>query len=130
VPAVVRDPGDEAGDLADQEIATAARVAVTAVPTVPADANPVAEAPAGDAGTEGVNGPGHLVSGDTGILNAGPVALLGQGIAVADAGGLHADAHLARTGLGYLALHDLVGAFGAHDLGRTHPGHRPSYEVP
>src|SRR5207237_2273518 len=124
VAAVVRDPGNEAGDLAQQEIAAPARVAATAVPAVPADAHAVADVPAGDAGAEGVDDPRHLVSGNARILNARPVAFLGQGITVADAGGLHADAHLAGIGLGYLALHDLVRAFGAHDLGRTHLGHR------
>src|SRR4029079_11252506 len=80
--------------------------------TGPADAHPVAGAPAGHAGTDRVDGPGHLVPGDARVLDAGPEPLLGEGIAVAHAGGLHADPHLARAGLGHLALHDLVRALG------------------
>src|SRR5439155_23513274 len=91
-------------------------------------ADPVADVPAGDAGTDRVDDPGDLVSGDARILKARPDPFLRQGITVADAGCLHTDAHLPCIRLGYLALHDLVRALGAHDLGSTHPGHRPSYE--
>ena len=59
------------GDLAHHEIPTPAGVAVAAVPAVPAHADPVAHAPAGDAGAERVDDPGDLVSGHPGYWRPG-----------------------------------------------------------
>src|SRR5262249_30151086 len=69
-----RDPAGHAGE----ELAAAAGVALPAVAAVPADADALAGLPAGDAGADRIDHPGHLVTGDAGILNSREGPLLDE----------------------------------------------------
>ncbi len=60
------------------------------------------------------------MAGHDGIALAGHAALLGGGVAVADAAGLDPHADLAWAGLRQVSLHQLEGAAGVGDLDRPH----------
>jgi hypothetical protein len=77
------------------------------VAAVPTDANALARLPLGNAGAQFVDDARDFVSRNARILNAGPLAFFGERVTVADAAGLHLDAHLSCCGLGNLALDDL-----------------------
>ncbi len=51
-------------------------------------------------GTDGVDDTRHFMTGNPGILDPGPEAEVGERIAVANATGLHADAHVSGARLG------------------------------
>jgi hypothetical protein len=50
------------------------------------------------------------MAGNPRICNAGKGSKLGDGVAVTHAAGLHADAHMPRTGLGKFTLNNLKGS--------------------
>src|SRR5262249_42461842 len=107
-------------------------VAGEAVPGVPPDADALAGLPPlRDVLSHGVDHTDHLVPRDAREGDAGPVALLGHRVAVADAAGLNLDPHGPWSRVGDRALDELEGPAGARDLGDTHRGpelrhpHRP-----
>ena len=119
IAAVIMDAGDfevAAGD----EIAAPAAVADKAHAAEPADADPLAGAPGGDVGPDGVDAAGDLVTRHRRIVDAGKRAGGDQGIAVADAAGLDLDAHLARPRLGDRPLDQLERGIGLGDLDDPH----------
>jgi hypothetical protein len=59
------------------------------------------------------------MAGHTRIGNAGKCAKLGDGVAVTHAAGLHADAHLPRTGFGKFTLDNLKGSAWGGNLDGT-----------
>src|SRR5262249_43557871 len=123
VAAVERDAGHLRAGLAGEEVAAAAVVAGEAVPGVPPDADALAGLPTlRDVLTHGVDRADHLVPRDAREGDAGPVALLGHRVAVADAAGLNPDPHGPWSRVGDRALDELEGPAGARDLGDTHRG--------
>src|SRR6266568_6181440 len=95
------------GDLTRHKDTAAARIAVTAVAAVPADAGTLTSFPADHPVADRVNDAGYFMSRDPRVLDARPHSLLGQGIAVADAASLNLYPHLPRAGVRYLAFNDL-----------------------
>ena len=74
---------------------------------VPADADALSLLPLGNTVTQFVDDADDFMSGNAGILNSGPLAFLREHVTVANATGLHLDAHLSCTRLRNLALDDL-----------------------
>ena len=95
-----------------------------AMATVPADADTHALLPIRHIRPNGINDAHHLVAWDAWILYAWKCAGDGEHVAMADAAGLHFDAHLARFGIGYLTLDDFESCIGLGDLNgfHTHSG--------
>jgi hypothetical protein len=81
--------------------ALGARAVVAAVPT---DADTLPLYPPSNARAYLIDTANDFVSGNAWILNAGQRAFFRQHVAVADAAGLHLDAHLTRAGVRNLAL--------------------------
>src|SRR6185437_9908302 len=100
-------------DARDLEVAAVAEVPPPALWTgvvmaaMPTDSNTLPRAPAGDTCPQRIDHARHLVSRHARIADTGPVAFLGQHVAVADPAGLHPDAHVSCPGLGNLPLDDL-----------------------
>ena len=107
VAAVARDAGRPADVLTGEGVAAPAVPASAAGAAEPADADPRADAPAGDVGADRLDHADDFVTGNAGIGDPRHEALDGDRIAVADAAGQHPQAHLVRTGLGRIALHHL-----------------------
>jgi hypothetical protein len=126
IAAVPGDAGNLRGDPAGEELAATAGVAVPAVPAMPADPDPLAWRPAGDARAHRIDEAGDLMPGDTGVLNAWPVTLLGERVAVTDATGFDLDPHRAGAGLRDLAFRELQGSLRTIDLHDTHLRHASS----
>src|SRR5262249_37961132 len=63
------------------------------------------------------------MSGNARILNSGQKTFFREHVTVANATGLHFDAHFSRTGLRNLALDELEIASGLGDLGHLHLCH-------
>src|SRR3954463_8505918 len=96
------------------EVAAAAVVAGKAVPGVPTDADALAGLPPlRDVLADGVDQADHLVPRHAREGDPGPVALLGQHVAVADAAGLDLNPHESPARFGDRALDELEGAAGA-----------------
>jgi hypothetical protein len=70
--AAVEVNGSDLLELAVDEIAAAAGIALEAVSAVPSDGNPLAGFPQGHVGSEGVDGAGDFVARDARILKARP----------------------------------------------------------
>jgi hypothetical protein len=111
------------GDLTGHEVTATAGIAVTAVPAVPADPDPLAPRPSGDAFAERIDDSGDLMSGNPRIPDARPLSLLRQGIAVADAARFDLYTHVSGSGLCDLAFNELKGAAGMTDLHDSHLWH-------
>lgn len=96
------------------EVTAAARLALPALAVQEADADAVTGLPGGDAGPDGVNDADDLMPRNEGARGVAAQAFHGQHVGVADAAGLHAQAHLAGCGIKQLALDQLevVGAGG------------------
>jgi hypothetical protein len=78
--------------------------------TVPAEADALAGLEKRNVGGYRIQDAGDFVAGDTGVDDAGKEAEFRDGVAMADATGLHADAHLAGARIGKLLLNQLKGA--------------------
>ena len=87
---------------------------------MPSQADPIPGLPERDVGAECVDASGNLVAGHARILNAGPVSLFHQRIAVADAAGLNFNAHLPAAGLRNGTLDDFKISTGLADLDGFH----------
>src|SRR5918999_5394869 len=91
VAAIVRDTGHLGGDLAGDEVTASAGIAVATVSTMPADSNPLAGCPRGDARTYGIDDSRDLMARDSRVLDAWKASLYRDGVAVADAACLDLD---------------------------------------
>jgi hypothetical protein len=120
IAAVVRDAGYAKVAAVDQR-ATPARLAMSAMPSKPADANPLPGAPADHAGAEPVDHAGDLVPRDAWKGEAGPLPFDGEAVAVAHTAGLDANATLTPRGFGHVALDEFKRTAGPRHL------HRPCY---
>ncbi len=118
IAAVEADAGDLA-ILAENEIAAAAGRTVVAVASVPTEADALAYFEERNIGADRVDDTGDFMAGYAGVLNAGPIAELGERIAVANAAGLHANADVAGAGLGEFFFYKLKRAAGGGDLHGT-----------
>jgi hypothetical protein len=105
------------------EVSRAAGGTSVVMAAVPADTDAVALLPLANAAAEFVNHAGNFVAWNAWVLQAGPVAVLHQVIAEADATGLYLNENLAGTGRRYLAFHDLKIASGLGDLNCFHIRH-------
>src|SRR6185369_2036465 len=105
VAAVVADPGNFL-ELAKNEMAATAGVALEAVSAVPAHTHPLPGLPLRDVCPDGINAPGDFMTGDARVRNSGEPRLLYQGVAVADAASFNLDPNLGTTRLRNRALHD------------------------
>jgi hypothetical protein len=94
--------------------------------TMPSDSDALSDFPAENAWAYRVNHPRDFMPRNTRVRDARPRTLLGIFIAVADAAGLHFDAHRSGSGLRDFALHQLKRPLGIRDLNRTHRGHDSS----
>ena len=72
-----------------------------------------------DIGTDSINNAGNFMTGNAGILNAGPKPELSQQVAVANAAGLDPNANVAGAGLGELFFYKLKCAACGGDLHGT-----------
>jgi hypothetical protein len=98
IPAVVTDAGNFLV-LAIDKIAAAAGLAGEIVAAVPSDAYALAGLPVGNVGADGIDVAGDFVSGDSGILDAGPKAFFYEGIAMADAASFNFNSYLVASGI-------------------------------
>jgi hypothetical protein len=108
------------GDLTGNKVTAAARIAVTAVPAVPADPDPLALCPSNNACANSVNDAGYFMSRDPRVLNARPQSILDHDIAVTDATCINLYSHMADAGLRDLAFNKFKGTARASDLHYTH----------
>src|SRR5262249_16026896 len=119
--------GDLGADLTGEEVTPATRVALPAVPAVPAHADPLAHLPRGDARAHGIDDADHLVPGNTWVREARERPLLRERVAVGNATGLDLDPHRSGDGLGDIALDDLEGDIRPRDLHNAHLRHGASH---
>jgi hypothetical protein len=73
---------------------------------MPADTDPLAFFPCGDARADLVDHAGHFVTRDTRVLQARPMAFLHKYVAMTNPAGLYFDANLVGAGCGDLSLDD------------------------
>src|ERR1700730_854119 len=81
------------------KLGTTAGLAMARVPAIPPHAHPLARRPFGHARTHSINHSDHLVSWDTGVLEAGPEALFDERVGGTNATGVHLDPNLPGAGL-------------------------------
>ena len=112
--------------MAGDEITAPARITVATVSAVPADTDPLARCPSGNACTDRINDSGNLMPWDSRVLYARPESLLGERVAVTDASSLHLDTRLPGARLGCFPLDNFQGPFWASDLRGTHLSHNSS----
>jgi hypothetical protein len=113
----------DAGDFfifAVNKIAATAGVTGEIVAAVPSYAGALAGLPVGDISADGVDASGNFVSGNTWILNAGPIAFLDECVTVADAAGFDFDADLVAGGFWNISLDDFEITAGLADLDSLH----------
>lgn len=70
--------------------------------------------------TDGVDHAGDFMARNAGVLEAGPMPLLHECVAMADATGFDADADFSGTGIGDVSLDDLEVTTGAAELNGSH----------
>ena len=119
VSAIVANAGDF-HVLAVAKISPPASEARSVVATMPADADALALRPPGNTGTELVEDARDLVSWNARILNSRPQTVFRKHVTVANATGLHFDAHLSYSRRRNLALDDLEIGSSLGNLGRLH----------
>src|SRR5262249_56522214 len=118
VAAVEGNPGDRAGHTGE-EFSAAAVNALPAIAAVPANAHMIARRPAAQAGADGIDDAGHLVTGDARILDSRKNSLFDDRIAVADAAGLDFDPEPSRRRLRDPPFDDFETSLGTRDLGNA-----------
>src|ERR1700681_4142810 len=91
---------------------------------MPSNAYALAGFPIGNVGADGVDAAGDFVSGDTWVLDAGPIAFFDQGVAVADTAGFNFNSDLVARRLGDISLDEFEVAAGFADLNCFHFWHR------
>lgn len=107
-------------ELAENEMAPAARVAGKAMSAVPADADPLSGLPLCDVRSDCVDAPGNLMAGDARILQTGEAGLLYEEVTVTNAARFNLDSNLGAARLRNRALHDFKIATRLADLGDFH----------
>jgi hypothetical protein len=112
-----------APSTASREVAARARVAVSVVAAVPADADALADLPWTDARAYRVDDAGDLVAGHDREAYARERAFLSEHIGMADAASLDPDADLRRPRFGNVALDQLEGTTRAGNLHNSHLCH-------
>jgi len=108
---------------AEHEITAAAVLAHETVTAMPAYADPLSGLPIGNVGADRVDPAGDFMTGNSWILNAGPMSFLDQSIAATDPTGFHLDTHLRTTRVGNVSLDELEGAAGFWYLHCFHARH-------
>jgi hypothetical protein len=122
VTAVVTDGGN-LSVLTVDEIAAAAGVTGEIMTSVPSDSYALAGFPVGNVGAYSVNASSDFVSGNAGILDAGPIALLYERVAVADTAGFDFDPDLVAGGIGNVSFDEFEITAGLADLDSFHFRH-------
>src|SRR5262249_3851215 len=89
------------------KISTPARGTGAVMAAVPADPHALTLLPRGNTSADFIDDARHFMSGNAGILNAGPGAFFREHVTAANATRLHLNAHLSRTRLRNVALDDL-----------------------
>ena len=121
-------------DAGNFQIAAIAKISAPALatgvvlPAMPTDADPLPLLPRGNIFTDFIDDARHFVSGNAGILNSGPQSLFREYVAVANATGLHLDAHMPCSWFGNCALDDLEVSSGAGNLRDFHLCHLHGYD--
>src|SRR5215472_8245853 len=87
---------------------------------VPAYANALSLLPLRYTGAHLIDDAGNFMTWNAGILNSRPGTFFHKQVTVADAAGLHLDAHLSRSRLRNLAVHNLEIASRLRNLRRLH----------
>ena len=103
-------------ELAEDEIATPARVTLKTVAAVPSHSHPLAGLPQRNVGADRVDAPGNFVARHSRILNSRPEPFLYECVAVADTAGFHLEAHLPASRLWSWALDDFKSSSWLADL--------------
>src|SRR5579864_3131776 len=96
------------------------------MPAMPAYTDALSYFPAGNSRADGIDHAGDFVSWNARVRDARPRTFLGVFIAVADAAGLHFDAHRTRNRFRNFAFHQLKRPLGVQDLNGAHLGHDSS----
>jgi len=91
---------------------------------MPADSDALARLPVGNVSTNGVDAAGNFVSGNAWILDAGPVALFYQGVAVTDAAGFDLNPDLVAGGVWDVSFDEFEVTAGFGNLNNFHFRHR------
>src|ERR1700736_4421433 len=99
-----------------------------AMTTMPTHADAHAVFPVRDIRPHGIDDAHHFVARHPWILDAGKCAGDGEHVAVADAAGLHFDAHLAPLGIGYVTFDDFERGIGLSNLNSFHTFHAIPHE--
>jgi hypothetical protein len=94
-------------DLAGEEVTPTARITVAAVSSVPANPDPLADLPLGDATADGVDHSGDFVPGDSRVLDARQETFFRVHVAATDAAGLDLDSDRSRAWLWDFAFDQL-----------------------
>jgi hypothetical protein len=93
--------------LAIAKVSPAARETRSVVPSMPSDADALSDCPSGNTFPQFIDDPGHFVSRNARVLDAGQPSLFCQHIAVAYPARLHLDSYLSVSWLRDLTFHDL-----------------------
>jgi hypothetical protein len=112
--------------LTGNEVTTAARIAVTAVPAVPADPDPLALRPSGNPFADRIYDSGDFMSRHPRVLDTRPQSLPGHGITVADAARFDLYANLPGARIRNIAFNKFKWATSLSDLHDTHLCHKVS----
>jgi len=102
------------------EISSPARLALEAMPAMPAHANALSGLPQRDVGTDCIDASRDLMSRHAWILNARPEALFHQRITVTNAAGFDLNANLTTGGLRDRSLDDFETSTWLADLNGFH----------
>jgi hypothetical protein len=102
---VEADPGNLL-ELAKNEMAAAAGIALEAVPAVPSHTHPLARFPLRDVSSNRIDAPGDFVARNPRVLQSRESRLLHDGVAVANSAGFNLDPDLGVARLGNRALDD------------------------
>jgi hypothetical protein len=106
--------------LTTHEITSAAGVTLAAVTAMPSHPDPLAFPPNRDTGTNSIDHACDLMARHARVIEAGPMAFLCKGVAMADSAGLYFDANRIRTRFGHRPFHDLKWTAWTTDLHGHH----------
>jgi hypothetical protein len=112
--------------LAVNELAAAAGIAGEIMTSVPSDSDPLAGLPVAYVGADGVDATGDLMSGNARVLDARPMTLFYERIAVADPAGFDLNADLVSSRIGNISFDKFEITAGLADLDGFHFWHASS----
>jgi hypothetical protein len=116
-------------DARNFQIPAIAKISASALATsavlapVPTNTDTLPLLPLGNTSTHFIDDARHFMSWNARVLNSGPRAFFREHVTVADATGLHLDAHVSCAGFRNLALDDLEICSGIGDLRHLHLRH-------